>query len=55
MVILNANLVVVVIKQFVSHNVPVDQAALVDVLVDIPQHSATFVKLMSVVSSKTQF
>ena len=55
MVILNVNLVVVVIKQFVNRNVHVDQVALVDVHVDSPQLSATFVKLMNALTSRTLF
>ena len=55
MVILNVNLVVVVIKQFVNRNVHVDQVALVDVHVDSPQLSATFVKLMNAPTSRTLF
>ena len=55
MVILNVNLVVVVIKQFVNHNVHVDPVALVDVHVDSPQLSATFVKLTNALTSRTLF
>ena len=55
MVILNVNLVVVVIKQFVNHNVHVDPVALVDVHVDSLQLSATFVKLTNALTSRTLF
>lgn len=55
MVILNVNLVVVVIKQFVNHNAHVDQVVLVDVHAATPQLSATFVKLMNALTSRMLF
>ena len=55
MATLNANLDVVAIKQFVSHNVHVDPVVLVDVPVDIQLLFVTFVKLKSALISKKPF
>ena len=54
MAILNVNLAVVAIKQFVSHNAHVDPVVLADALADTQLNSATYVQLMNALTSKTR-
>ena len=53
MVILNVNLAVVAIKQFVSHNVHVGPVVQGDALVGTQLNSATYVQVMSALTSRT--